>query len=852
VAHLQLSAITRNDVSISSITLTAFGTGNDLIDISSVDIYLDSNDNDTYDAGTDALLGSGTYDADNGRATVTFGSPQLVSSGVDRVWIVRYTLNGNGPDGATYYFRIAGAGDITVNFVSGGPTSTRGTPVESAVLTITSGGAKLNLLAGQSPPPDREVIKGRLNVPVLQFALYNRDTGNVTVTSVRVTPSGTGNDGTGIGQGYVYIDSNANGTSDSSDTLYGTFTYAGDNTAADATGSCVIPAGGTRYFLVVYDISASAAVGDTYQGSIAALNHIQAEDAGAGAVTPTGVVPQDGAVITIAEKGTLTAQLGANNPYGRAVIAGTVEVPVLQVELQAGDLETVTISSLTIRATGDTDDPTELGDIKLYEDTDGDGTVDVGETLLATTQYASDNGTAVLNSFAVDIVAGSTSNLLVTYDIDAGALMGSTFGTYVQSASDITAQGMDSGLPIWASGTFPIESELFKIRVPDSFFAADSLNTARFLHTQTTFTDPSDGKVKVLVCGGSDGTAVLDTAEVYDPTLDTWTVVTATMTKARAGHTATLLADGQRILIAGGGDGVLPTYEDGEIFDPTDNSFTAISDIMAAARELHTAVLTEQGEVFLYGGMDFPSDAFVDVTEAYKESVNRFDRVGASQFGRVLHTMNRLSTGIIVVTGGIGRSSSRPVGNALLTSIQIWSTSPTIFEGTFTQHLFGFGRCGHVGVALSGGRLLIAGGYDLNLFLSPPSLSGRKIAELITDPGAPMGNETLKDVGTMSEVRFLPIGELLPSGEAFIAGGTDEFGAALDSAELYDPAAETFSDSSGLMVQARHRATSSMIPGPDGQLGTSDDMVLIVGGLNVYAPAPGPGEVVDSVEIYVP
>jgi hypothetical protein len=345
---------------------------------------------------------------------------------------------------------------------------------------------------------------------------------------------------------------------------------------------------------------------------------------------------------------------------------------------------------------------------------------------------------------------------------------------------------------------------------------------------------------------------VLDTAEVYDPATDTWTTLTATMTKARAGHTATLLADGQRILIAGGGDGVMPTYEDGEIFDPADNSFTAISDLMAAARELHTAVLTEQGDVFLFGGMDFPSDAFVDVTEVYKESVNRFDRVGTSQFMRVLYTMNRLSTGLIVVTGGIGRSSSRPVGSSLLTSIQIWSTSPTIFEGTFTQHLAGFGRCGHTGVSLPGGKLLLVGGYDLNLFLSPPSLSGRKIAELITDPGPPMGNETLKDVGAMSAVRFLPIGELLPSGKALIAGGTDESGAALSSAELYDPTAETFSDSTGTMVQARHRATSSMIPGPDGELGTSDDMVLIVGGLNVYAPAPGPGEVVDCAEIYVP
>ncbi len=852
-AHIQLSAITRNDVSITSITLTAFGSGDDLVDITSVDIYLDANDNDAYDAGTDALLGSGAFDANNGRATVNFGSPQIVSSGVDRVWFVMYNLNGNGPDGATYYFRIANPGDVTVSFISGRSTSTRGTPLESSILTITSGGAKLNLLAGLNPPADREVIKGRANIPVLQFRLYNRDSGNVTVTSVRVTPSGSGNDSTGISQGYVCIDANNSGTSNSGDTIFGAFTYPGNDTAADAAGNCVIAAGSVRNFLVVYDVSTGALVGDTYTASIAALAHIQAEDAGATPVTPTGTVPQDGAVITIAEKGSLTAQLGAANPYGRSVIAGATNVPILQIELEAGDLETVTISSMTVRATGSANDTTELGDVKLYEDADGDGSVDTGEILLATTQYASDNGTVVLDSFSIDIVAGSTRNFLVTCNIEAGAQMGSTLGAYVESTSDILAQGLDSGLPIWASGTFPIEGELFEIRVPDSFYAADSLNSARFLHTQTTFTDPNDGKAKVLVCGGSNGTAVLNTAEVYDPALDTWTTVTATMNKARAGHTATLLADGQRILIAGGGDGVLPTYENGEIFDPADYSFTAISDIMAAARELHTAVLTEQGEVFLYGGMDFPSDAFVDVTEAYKESVNRFDRIGTSQFMRVLHTMNRLSTGVIVVAGGIGRSSSRPTGSVLLTKVQVWSTSPSIFEGSFTQQLALPGRCGHAGVVLSGGRLLIAGGYNLDLFVhATPPFSGRKVAELITDPGPPVSNETLKDVGAMSFVRFLPVGELLPSGKALIAGGTDESGVALDSAELYDPAAETFSNSTGTMVQARHRATSSMIPGPDGQLGTSDDMVLIVGGLDIYISSPGPSDVVNSAEIYVP
>lgn len=856
ISHIHLDAPGAQDVSISSITLSATGSGDDQVDISSVEIYLDANDSDTYNPGVDVLIGTGGFDSDNGEAQIVFSGPQIVSPGAGRNWLVLYTLSGCGPNGATYSFIIESTDDVDVTYISGHPTYADGLPLASAALTITSGGAKLNLLVGPNPPADREVLNATVNLPVFQFTLYNRDSGVVTVTSLRLTPTGSGDDAAGIWQAHVRIDSNGDGRYNAGEPLFADYTYATDDTWQAVPGSYAIPAGTKAHFLVLYDFDASAATGSDFRANIAATNHITAEDAGASPVAATGTAPVRGAVITIVEKGTLAAQAGSHNPPDGGALAGATNMPVLQLELQVGAIEDVIINSLTVHATGTTDDSTDITRVRVYKDADGDGGVGAGDTELASGQYSVDDGGLIFGSVGLVIVAGQTANLLITYDVAATAQSGSTFGTYIANAVEIGATGAVSSLGIPATGTFPISGGIFELRTPDSFGAAADLNTGRFMHTQTTFTDPADGKARVLVCGGYDGSSTLDTAEVYDPELDTWTVLPSPMTKVRMLHTATVLADGQRIVIAGGTDGVATTWQDGEMFDPATYSFTAIADNMSARRQMHTAVLIDSGDVFYFGGQYIFGDLkYVETTEYYNQPVNRFDPVGTSQYVRILHTMNKLSGGTVMVSGGLGYARSGPKGTTLLKSVQLWATSPTIYESISWLALAGFGRCGHVAVSMPGGQLLIAGGYTLNLYIyTYPPFLGRKTAELIKENNSYLGDETIEDVGEMSAVRFMPVAQLLPDGKVLIAAGTDDStnADALDTAELYDPAAQTFSDSAGTMVQARYRTTWSMIPGPDGLLGTADDMVLIVGGLTEYAPSPAPSLVTRSAEIYVP
>jgi hypothetical protein len=63
---------------------------------------------------------------------------------------------------------------------------------------------------------------------------------------------------------------------------------------------------------------------------------------------------------------------------------------------------------------------------------------------------------------------------------------------------------------------------------------------------------------KVLVVGGHGSTAVLDSTELYDPSIDIWATVQS-MNNSRIWHTASRLTNG-KILVAGG------SVEDGRLF----------------------------------------------------------------------------------------------------------------------------------------------------------------------------------------------------------------------------------------------------------------------------------------------
>lgn len=100
---------------------------------------------------------------------------------------------------------------------------------------------------------------------------------------------------------------------------------------------------------------------------------------------------------------------------------------------------------------------------------------------------------------------------------------------------------------------------------------------------------------------------VLNSVEIYDPTTDTWSIG-APMQQARAQETATLLPDGN--VLVTGGVGAMSTGSAGsgsiasvELYDPQSDTWNTLSP-MDLPRAGHTATLLADGDLLVAGGSD--------------------------------------------------------------------------------------------------------------------------------------------------------------------------------------------------------------------------------------------------------
>lgn len=123
------------------------------------------------------------------------------------------------------------------------------------------------------------------------------------------------------------------------------------------------------------------------------------------------------------------------------------------------------------------------------------------------------------------------------------------------------------------------------------------LNFPRYNHTATLL---PDGRV-VVIGGISDvnNATRLNSAEIYDPVANTWTLAAGASNSFRNQHTATLLQDG-RILVIGGDANFGGVVNSAEIFDPATGQFTPVASPGPMAQ--HTAVRLQDGSVLVFGG----------------------------------------------------------------------------------------------------------------------------------------------------------------------------------------------------------------------------------------------------------
>jgi hypothetical protein len=151
---------------------------------------------------------------------------------------------------------------------------------------------------GSFTPLSGTKLPGTSNVPVLQIKLTNPSGAALSITSIKLTASGTGIDNTGIISVTVYTDLNGDGTVDGGDTALGSATYASDNGTVLISFNNPLPAFATQNYLVVYNFSPTAP-GGTYQASVVGSLDLTGGNTTTGQTISFTGVPVNGATITI-------------------------------------------------------------------------------------------------------------------------------------------------------------------------------------------------------------------------------------------------------------------------------------------------------------------------------------------------------------------------------------------------------------------------------------------------------------------------------------------------------------------------------------------------------------------------
>ena len=343
------------------------------------------------------------------------------------------------------------------------------------------------------------------------------------------------------------------------------------------------------------------------------------------------------------------------------------------------------------------------------------------------------------------------------------------------------------------------------------FSAGPGLGDRRASHTATVLTDG-----RVLIAGGLSGNTALSSAlliEVVSGAVRT----TGSLQQARGRHTATLLKDG-RVLIAGGvavsGTTVTP-LDAAEVYDPASGAFTTVGS-MASARMFHAAAALPDGRVLICGGAGAAVPGGVTpiqvTAEIFDPATGRFAATANMNVTRSGHTATLLDTGQVLVTSQGTAELFDPTTNRFSRT-----GNPTQARGGYTATL------------LRDGRVLLLGGLALNL--------SQTLAELY-DPRT----ASFQVTGSMAMSRHDHTATLMPDGRVLVAGGRVMIKAAegdprpytstpTATAEIYDPAAGTFTPTASLAdARGAHAAASTAngvwITGGIGAIGLNSSEVF--------------------------
>lgn len=435
---------------LTSITITASGSGDDSAAYSEVAVYRDAATGSvgSFDFANDTLVASaGTFPANNG--SLVFNVPaaqQAFSAGESRTYFVVVKLNGTAANAQTF--------EYTVTAVTASPSGASGIPSSTMLGLVIVPQFDVNATTGtQTGVYANATGSGGNGIEAGVFTLQAGPDA-ADLASITITASGTGNDSTAYSEVAVYRD----GTSGS----VGSFDFANDVLIGSAAaafpandGSLVFTVQGaeqsfagneSRTYFVVVKLNASAATAETFEFTVTALSPAAS---GLPSSTMAGLVilaPD----FSIADTSPATQGTGYAGTSGNVVQQFTIDYP----NGQNNTLTSITFTGTTVGGNLQND----VTQVDLFRDDNSNGTYDAGVDVLVNSQAAfggTNQVTFTLSGTESQFAAGDSRQYFVVLSFSLNTPHQSQFATQLTAASGAQTGTTVSGVPAPASGTAP-------------------------------------------------------------------------------------------------------------------------------------------------------------------------------------------------------------------------------------------------------------------------------------------------------------------------------------------------------------------------------------------------------------
>jgi N-acetylneuraminic acid mutarotase len=346
---------------------------------------------------------------------------------------------------------------------------------------------------------------------------------------------------------------------------------------------------------------------------------------------------------------------------------------------------------------------------------------------------------------------------------------------------------------------------------PGDFFATTNCNAAPLPPggscTVSARFAPSNSGLRTAVVGVADNAPLSPQTVVvsgYGAGPNSWTP-TGSLSTGRDGATATLLPNGT-VLVAGGESGPDTALGSAELYDPATHTFAATGSLLQA-RVHATATLLRDGEVLVAGGLG-PGPSVLSSAELYDPATRVWSLTSAMKSGGYFLSSVLLRDGKVLVSGFVSGNGAEVYDPAART----WTdTGPVVAPGFFST-----------ATLLADGDVLGAGGNTTAAALYDPTTN------------------SWAATGSMRVAQERPTATALPDGHVLLAGGDAPSGGPLSTSELFDPATQTWSLTSGAMNMARDGHTATLL---------SNGVVLVAGGCTSVCDNR---QITASSEIYNP